>query len=770
MSRPGFLRAKSPEERRRLYEIVGIVVTTILLIVISRLESRLFELSEKLSSNQDFFVSVVYFGLINLNVLLILVLSFLIFRNVVKLVVERRRGVLGSRLRTKLVVTLVFFAVAPTAVLFYISTRYITTSFDTWFSVKVRDTMQQTREAGALVYKQDQRRLESLARIALQRVDLDEPTEQYPGALALPLPGRLDGFESEYRLYGVKLYDRNGKLVWSSHRQDPDVGHAASDSFVYEAIERFSYEPGLVSKGAVATDDTRDVVKGAAPVLDPRNRQLVGIVIAEERFETQILRSIEAILTEFANIRPGAQLIRLSFMILLVVMVLIIIFSATWLGFYVARGITGPIQSLAEATREVALGNYNITLMPRSDDETGQLVRSFNRMTKDLQQHRSQVDESQNRLHAINDELEQRRQYMEVVLKNITAGVVAVDPQEKITSVNNAAEKLLGIVAADLVGKSVREGLGEQLWSDLWQPVVERLGIRNSFSGQMDVATTGGELSLLVDASRIFDEASEQLGIILVFDDASEQAKVQRVAAWREVARRIAHEIKNPITPIKLSAQRLLRRFGGQFQGDDADVFKSCIETILVQVDSLRNLVNEFSKFSRLPSITTTPEDINELVNDVARLYGLSYPDVSFDTSGLDRSIPKIPIDKEQMHRVLVNIVSNAVAACTVDTSDKKIAFRTSKIDDINTMRLEICDNGPGIPDNIKAKVLEPYFSTKEDGTGLGLTIVNQIVSDHGGYLRLTDHEPRGTKVVIELPLTPPPADGRFDTSAMRQI
>ena len=752
---------ESKVERRRLFEILLMVFSGIVLVAISRLESRLFEISENLSENRDFFISVVYFGLINLNVLVILVLSFLIFRNAVKLVIERRRGVLGSKLKTKLVVTLVFFAVAPTTLLFYISNQYIATSFDTWFSVRVRDTMQQTREAGALVYKQDQRRLESLARIALERVEIVETPQYFPGVLREPSVGRLEGFDREYRVNALKLFNRYGRLLWSSSKElSPEIVekslafHAPYETlFVQDAIERFALDFTLLSIGAVAADEKTDIVKGAAPIVDPRTKQLIGILVAEERFETQILRSIETMLNEFANIRPSAKLIRLSFTVLLVAIVLIIIFSATWLGFYVAKGITGPIQNLAEATREVALGNYEITLMPRSDDETGQLVRSFNSMTKDLARHKKQADESQSRIRATNEELEERRQYMEVVLKNISTGVISIDDKGHITSFNSAAENLLALKASDIVGKSISQSLGPELNEQLWLPIELRLSKADVFSGHIDVRYCGRDLSLLFDATRIYDEIRRSLGVILVLDDASEQAKVQKVAAWREVARRIAHEIKNPITPIKLSAQRLMRRFGGNFSGEEAEVFRSCCEMILTQVDSLKKLVNEFSKFSRLPAIQTKPFQINEIILDVARSYSISYPDISFQLSKIHENIPHISIDVEQMRRVFVNLVNNAVEALSEDVGPKIVSFSSEYIPDLNAVRVSVADNGPGISDSQKNKVLDPYFSTKVEGTGLGLTIVNQIITDHGGYLRIADEKPTGVRFVMDFPV-----------------
>ena len=730
------------------------IIIAAVLYGLSRLEGNLFTLSEELSSHKAFFNSVVYFGLININVVLILLLSFLIFRNVVKLVVERRRGVLGSRLRTRLVAALVFFAVAPTALLFYVSTRFLTESFGTWFSSRVESTMLKTREAGALVYKRDKRRIESLARIALDLIAVEDSDQFFGQGLPRMDPSRLEGFHEEYRIDSLKIFKTDGLLVWSSGGLSAEAQASESGSeFVKVAINRFLDNPGMTSRGGVEVEEGRDVVKGIAPIRDQKTGNLIGVVLAEERFETQIIRSVEAIIKEFSNLRPGAQLIKVSYDVLLVVMVLIIVFSATWMGFYVAKGIIGPIQSLAEATREVATGNYEVKLPAPGDDETGQLVRSFSRMIGDLKTNQAKVREFTRELEKSNVELEGRRKYMEVVLRNISAGVIAVGKNGRITSMNDAAERLLGVQAKSAEGLPVREGLGHELWQAFWQPIAERMSDRESFNGQIDLEESGRQLTLLADGIQIFDEMDENLGYVVVFDDASEQVKAQRVAAWREVARRIAHEIKNPITPIKLSAQRLLRRFGKEFGGNDRKVFETCIETIISEVNSLRDLVNEFSKFSRLPTVKTSPGDLNLLLEEVKGLYSMSYPKIEFDSSSLVPDLPMVALDKEQMGRVFNNLVANAIAAISETGEAGRIAFKTTVLNNYNTVRIEISDNGSGIPPGIKNKVLEPYFSTKKEGTGLGLAIVSQIVTDHGGYLRLEDNEPRGTIVVIELPL-----------------
>ena len=742
---------KAAAERRRIVEFAAIVLTTVVLILLSRLETRLFGLSETFAKNQDFVTTVIYFGLINLNVILILVLSFLLFRNVAKLVVERRRGVFGSNLRTKLVATLVFFALAPTILFFYVSARFIVNSFDEWFSDKVRATMQETRQVSERVYRQDQRRLESLARVAVQRLKPTLLDQKLPVMTWLHVPSHLlDGFEAQYGLDNVKVYDRGGRLVWAS-RPVGDSGKIEVDPFVSEVLDRFSREPSMQSASAVVGEAQQDVVKGAAPLFQAAKSQLIGVVVTETRFETQMLKSIETIQRSFANLRPGAQLIKLSYLILLIVMTLLVVFSAVWLGFYVARGITDPIRALAEGTREVALGNYGVALTARTEDETGQLVRSFNQMTQDLQRHRSQAEQARVQLLHSNEELDRRRKYMEVILKSITTGVIAFDKKGQITTVNNAAEQILKLNASKLIGRPARDGFGPDLYSAIWQPLVDGLANHDLYSAQLEVMISDRPQTLLVDGARIADESGEDLGTILVFDDATEQVKLQRIAAWREVARRIAHEIKNPVTPIKLSAQRLLRRFPGKFTGEDLEVFESCLQTILKQVDSLRDLVNEFSKFARLPQVKPQMANINQVIGDVASLYRMSYPHVRIDTSNLG-NVPEFPLDRDQMNRVFVNLTDNAIAALIDGDAQGYVAFKSMLLPGLSTVRIEVIDNGVGIPQHLRDRVIEPYFSTKDGGTGLGLAIVAQIITDHGGYLRVLSNEPRGTRMVIELP------------------
>lgn len=747
----------STGRRQRWFEIAGIVLVTLALTLISRLETRLYELSSELARDDSFIASIFFYAIINLNVFLAIILSFLVVRNIAKLVVERRRGVFGSQLRTKLVATLMIFALAPTVIIFYVSTRFINESFDEWFGGRVRDSMQQARDAGGQIYLQDQRRLEGIARLAASKVKVHSASPVL-GIYAKPtIDVNLDGFELENGVYSVKVFDRDSNLLWSSVREEggPNTQHF-DQQFIGSLLGRFATKPGLVSSSIVDADDQKDIVRAAVPLRSPDSGELSGAIVIEERFDMPFLRSLESILESFSRLKPGAQLVRVSYLILVTVMTLMIVFAAVWFGFRVARAIIGPIQLLAEATKEVALGNYAITLEPHSDDETGQLVRAFNTMTGDLERHRQTAKDAQFRLEISNDELERRRRYMEIVFANIAAGVIAVDAAGVVTAFNTAAQSMLGLPTHvhQIVGRPVQEVLGPVLWSVFWDDVMSSWEEKNSIATKnIDLRPAGIDLALFVAVTAVRNEDNDDLGLVVVFDDATQRAKQQRVIAWREVASRIAHEIKNPITPIKLSAERLLRRFSNKFEGEDKDIFENCARSILVQVDFLKDLVNEFGQFAKLPPVRLKPTSLDQVVAKALEVFRQGYPAIRFDVS-MQGMLPVAMLDDEQINRALINLVGNSVDAVKDMESSAQGKISVNVWHDSSAMKffIEISDNGHGIPDDIKDRVFEPYVSSKKTGTGLGLAITNQIVTEHGGVIRVIKTGDTGTTMRIALP------------------
>ncbi|MCK5322900.1 MAG: HAMP domain-containing protein, partial [Desulfobulbaceae bacterium] len=431
-----------------------------------------------------------------------------------------------------------------------------------------------------------------------------------------------------------------------------------------------------------------------------------------------------------------------SLLVILLIVTLLIIFSAIWFGFYVSRGLTGPIAKLADATRRVSEGELDFVLEKDSGDEMGTLVDAFNRMIKDLLTGKQRLEET-------HVELEQRRRYMEILLQNVPAGVISMDKGGHVTTVNRFAEELLDVSREEILFKDYRAVMRpaharilEEFFAEL-----DRSG-KASIERNLQLTVENESFSLRVNFTRLEDEDQSPLGVVIVFDNLTELEKAQRMAAWREVARRIAHEIKNPLTPIGLSAQRLRKRYLKLLESE-GEVFDLCTATIINQVDELKRLVSEFSSFARMPAVRKSMSSLSAMVEEVVALYREAHKNIVF-SSRFDDDMPVFLFDVEQMKRVLINLFDNAVAEVGKDGKVDVLVYADLNRD---MVYMEVADNGQGVKDEDKLRLFEPYFSKKKSGTGLGLAIATTIVADHGGYIRVKDNKPAGARFIIELPL-----------------
>jgi len=338
---------------------------------------------------------------------------------------------------------------------------------------------------------------------------------------------------------------------------------------------------------------------------------------------------------------------------------------------------------------------------------------------------------------------------MEIVLANVAAGVVSADAGGKILTINKSAERMLDIRAEEIIGKQYREILADDYCKVIDGFLKdEALFQKGHTEKQIGLSAGNRRLTLLVSLNVLRDDRGRFLGLVVVFEDLSEIEKAQRMAAWREVARRIAHEVKNPLTPIKLSAQRLKKRYGDKLDSEDAEVFDECTGMIITQVEELKRLVNEFSNFARMPAANPAPSDINDIINEALSLYRETHKEVDFVFSD-SKEVPVFDLDREQIRRVMINLFDNAIEA--IEGKGKVVIdLHYDKI--LKMVRIEVVDNGRGINPENKTRLFEPYFSTKKQGTGLGLAIVSTIITDHNGFIRVKDNKPKGTKFIIELP------------------
>jgi two-component system nitrogen regulation sensor histidine kinase NtrY len=466
------------------------------------------------------------------------------------------------------------------------------------------------------------------------------------------------------------------------------------------------------------------------------------------------VRGISQAFREYKQLKLLKNPIKGIYILLFLLMTLIVVFGFTWFGLYLARGITGPIEQLAEGTREVAAGNLAYKVQARADDEIGVLVDSFNRMTDDLSSSKHRLEEAYVDLQDKHTELEDRRRYIETVLEAITTGVVSLDALGRVTTLNRAAARMFGVAEAAAIGRLLEEVFtGPEAREVIALVQRTRRPKMGTVAIQLHMRRGGAALSLLASATALRGPEGAYDGAVVVFDDLTELLKAQRLAAWREVAQRIAHEIKNPLTPIQLSAQRLRRRLS-RVGGDDAQLVSECTETIIQEVDGLKRLVDEFSRFARMPAFVPKPTDVRPLVDAVATLYRESHPHCTIVTRHAD-DVPVLDVDPDHIKRAVLNLVDNAVEAMA---SGGTVTLETEYVPDAARVRLTVADTGPGIPSEDRDKLFLPYFSTKVTGMGLGLPIVSEIVNEHGGTIRVEDNQPSGTRFVVEVPVTRAPA------------
>jgi two-component system nitrogen regulation sensor histidine kinase NtrY len=423
--------------------------------------------------------------------------------------------------------------------------------------------------------------------------------------------------------------------------------------------------------------------------------------------------------------------------------------AAIWLAFYMAREITTPIRQLAEGTVKVAGGDYDIHIDEEGRDEIGFLVQSFNKMTQDLQQSQAQLAAAYRQLSDSHALISTQKRDMEILLKNVAAGVIGIDAAGRVTIINDSAVQMLRLKREDILGQEARMLLPPGEYNRMAEVVAAaRKSPRGTVEKPLHLVLPDQTLYLLVKTTALKDEAGQDLGMVVVFEDLTELERAQRLAAWREVARRIAHEVKNPLTPVKLAAQRLQRRFSGRL-GEDDQLFDECTQVIINQVNELKNLVDEFSRFARLPQLTLAPQDLNALVQETLLLYQEVQPRITLDFHP-DPALPALLLDREQVKRMLLNLLDNALAAIpgggTITVSVKGDLIQEQ-------VELVVADTGTGVPDRDKIRIFEPYFSTKRGGTGLGLAIVNSIVAEHQGILRVEDNQPQGTRFIIDIPM-----------------
>jgi two-component system nitrogen regulation sensor histidine kinase NtrY len=699
----------------------------------------------------DFLTEFVLYGLWAADLTILLGLTFVLARNIIKLIVERRRALPFARFRGKLVAVLLGMTLIPAVLVLLVGSELIRNSVDRWFNAPVEEVLTAAdliasdyyRDRQVRVANDAERLARSLAGLAFDGADVSAVRDR-----VLPEVGQ--GRVKMVDIYQVRAGSQPPEVLPYVDVAAPDVpqgfARAVADRMATHAAA------GQVEPPTPETLPTGgELIRAAAVVRRAGSREPVAVVVASDVLTGELAARARRITDAYEDysqlrvLRAPLAGVYLSFFLMMTLMILV---GATWMGLYLAKRITEPVQRLATAAREIEAGHldYRVDRGTVSDDEFGSLVEAFNSMASEVGKSRRRLERSASDLGRKHVEVEARRRYIETILERIATGVVSIDSLGRISTLNSAAMRLLGL-GASAMGQQASEVFARE---DL-QPfgaLLRAAAAGKSEPSAQEIALTRDEreLQLAAVATALHGtEGSE--GMVLVLDDVTPLIRAQKVAAWREVARRLAHEIKNPLTPIQLCAERMQRHFSGAPPATQALV-EECTSTIVGEVDSLKALVDEFSQFARMPAPRAAPADLHALLNEALALYDGLLGDVRFERRFADR-LPKVRVDSEQIRRVVINLVDNAIEAMN---RSGIITLETQHDAGASLVRLIVSDDGPGIPVGEREKLFMPYYSTKRRGSGLGLAIVRRIVAEHGGTIEAGENQPRGTRFTVELP------------------
>lgn len=744
------------ERRKRRREVIAIVLLALLFVALTIAEFRL----TKVSSTLPFVNSIFFFGLLNINIVLLIGMVWLVARNIGKLFIERRRRVLGARLKTKLVIAFLAFSIIPTLVLFVISAMYINSSFDKWFSLKIQNTLQASLEITRTYYRNtDQTAMhfaEHLAKGIGKRLGTSAEEASFTGiGRTRWIENFLESQTELLALDAVEFYSDPLEERFIQQREDhKNRTHASIETFPRLPLDLLEKAFGGEHVSAIQHIGSGDLIRCLVPVRagGVTANPVMGVLVVNAYIPVSLVNKVDEIASVFDDYKDTNPLkypMKTTYLVILIMITLVLIIVAIWVGLYMARELTVPVERLVHGAQAVGSGNLDVKIHSTGHDEIAVLVESFNKMTHDLRESRTRLIEA-------GTDLEKRRLQLEAVLGNISTGVISVDSGGFITTMNPAASKLLHKEPLEALSKHYEAVLSGD--SETLKEVIKRAFMEAGSSSTPEITQwnfrTGDSLKVLAAVATPLRESENNWGVVVVIDDMTHLIKGQREMAWREVARRIAHEIKNPLTPIKLSAQRLQRRLG-DFVGKEGELLQECTDTIIKHTDELKEMVNEFSNFARFPEVTPAPNDLNVALNEVVKLFEQGHADIQFQLKA-EQKLPVFDFDRDQIKRVLINLFDNAVAALKSDSrpgASPKITATTRLNEQLQMAVIEVQDNGPGMTEEVMERVFEPYFSTKSGGTGLGLAIAKRIVNDHDGFIRVHSAVGQGTRFLIELPL-----------------
>lgn len=654
--------------------------------------------------------TLLLYGLTSLNFAAFVIFGFIFLRSILKLARERRALQLGAKIKTRLLFYFVLVSLLPITAMAVFSYLFLNRALDRWFSQIPENVVHETRSVQLRMLAEQQRRLSETADMlaaSLSKQEIDSDL--------------LNKMADAGNLAFIEVLDSNGKTLLSSSKNQ-----AVIPNLEWAAINEGRLDDPILRDGSGLDIAVAGLSDGRRLVIVPE----YGSADSAERI-------VDRSLSEFDRLKEQQITVRHIGFLTLGVLTFLLIFASSWTAFYLARGIAVPIKALAEGSERIARGELGYKVDVPAEDELALLVASFNEMSAKLAENSAALAE--------------RRRYIETVLLSLPTGVVSLDGEDRITTINPAARKILNI-RQDLRGKNFFDCLDET-GRAAFLKIIRRAKRVGHSSDQIELGFGGGVSTLPVAITAT--ALPEESGVVLVLEDLSELLAAQRAAAWQEVARRMAHEIKNPLTPIQLSAERIRRRYSSLHNSSldsTAEVIESGTATILREVASLKTMVDEFSQFARLPSAKPEPGDLNETIRNVGEIYRDREGGIEIKLD-LQPDLPTHNFDPEQIKRALVNLIENAIESYE-ETERHKPVMISSLLDQAGErIIIRVTDFGRGIAPENYAKLFQPYFSTKGRGTGLGLAIVRRIITEHFGRIYARGNEAGGSDFIIELPL-----------------
>jgi PAS domain S-box-containing protein len=693
--------------------------------------------------------ALMLYALSTLNFVAFVVFLFIFVRNLLKLRRERKERQLGSKVKTRLLVYFISISFLPITAMAVFSYLFLNRSLEKWFNPLPDEILQQAGEVWRETLSTQDQSLRDTASVLV--ILLKEQTTEERKAT-------MQQIVSSGQLARIEITGKDQSTLATS----PNL--SATDS---EQLEKLFNDVRLFHgpTGANLIDGKEFDALGV-----PLNDTEMLIIAPRKRALNDLTDLVTGSERDYQDLVRKQRRVRLLGLSTLGLMTLILLFVSSWVAIYLARGIATPIKALAEASNEVARGNLAHRVTTIADDELALLAESFNQMTTQLEENRSRIEASAGELRDTNLALRERRNYIETVLQSLSTGVISLDENDRVTTLNAAASRMLALADKTEENRKLSSLIGNEDWL-----IVDRLLRRARRAGhateqaqlESGGANGNGPLPVAITATAMRDSQGPRRGVVLVIEDLSELLTAQRAAAWSEVARRMAHEIKNPLTPIQLSAERIAKSYrrvaangtnGSSLVSNNradekrvAAVITECTETISREVAGLKAMVDEFSRFARLPATRPELANLNDVIAQATGLYEDRLDGVSLKVE-VDPDLPATMLDVEQIKRVFVNLIDNALVAMAPVTNEKEITIVTSHDTEKSLLRAEVVDTGHGIHPADFRRLFEPYFSRRDSGTGLGLAIVQRIILEHGGHIRAERNEPHGARFVIELP------------------